>query len=333
MRDNLPNQTTASSTSGSSVPTDSLIVFDLSDRTQIELSGADRAKFLHGFCTNDIKSLQPGFGCEALLTNIKGRVLGHLFVFATTDSLWLDTVPGQEAAIIQHLDRYVIREDVQLVGHSQTHGELFVTGLHATQLLMLDEGMPPYGSVIREAFGVAFQIRRADILGQPGFLMSLPRDAVESTRRSLIAIGCIAGTSDQFESRRIAAGFPYYGDDITDENLAQEVARTKQCISFTKGCYLGQEPIARLDAMGHTNRELRRIRFPKGVSVVRGATLLAAESDDEAGLVTSVAPQPDADGETAALGYLKTKFGRPDTQVRIAHAQTQSPGVVLGAGE
>lgn len=222
---------------------DTVLVFDVSDRTQIELTGADRAKFLHGFCTNDIKRLTPGQGCEAFLTNIKGKVVGHVFVFATATSLWLDTVSGQSEAIVSHLDRYLIREDVQFVDHSD-RGELFVTGPHVAQLLMLDEGLPPYGHVTRESFGQPFDIRRVDLFGSPGFLISLPLAALNTMRSSLLAVGCVTGTSELYESLRIAAGFPHYGIDITDENLAQEAARTTQCISFTKGCYLGQEPIA-----------------------------------------------------------------------------------------
>lgn len=307
---------------------DSVIVYDLSDRTQIEITGADRAKFLHGFCTNDIKSLQPGQGCEAFLTNIKGRVLGHLFVFATPTSLWLDTVPGQETAIIAHLDRYVIREDVNLTGKSKERGELFVTGSHAAQLLMLDEGLAMYGNVTREAFGNPFDVRRVDMLNQPGFLISGGCECLQTMRQSLMAIGCINGTAEEFEARRIEAGFPVYGRDISEENLAQEVARTRQCISFTKGCYLGQEPIARLDAMGHTNRELRRITFASGCHPAEGAILLATDKDDEAGVVTSVAPIPDARGMITALGYLKTRFNSEGAQVRIATKQ-DAIGTVL----
>ena len=308
--------------------TNSVTVYDLSDRTQIELIGADRAKFLHGFCTNDIKSLQPRQGCEALLTNIKGRVLGHLFVFAGAQSLWLDTVPGQETAIISHLDRYVIREDVQLIGRSEERGELFVSGTHAAQLLVLEEGLAPYGSVAREAFGNAFEIRRVDMLGQPGFLLSISRTALEFTRSNLLAVGCLNGSPEQFETRRIEAGFPAYGRDITDDNLAQEIARTKQCISFTKGCYLGQEPIARLDAMGHTNRELRRIVFEPRAKPAVGAVIHSAETDDEAGVITSVAPLANAIGQIPALAYLKTKFGQPDTRIRITGADLPCVGIV-----
>ncbi len=310
-------------------------VFDLSGRTQLELTGVDRAKFLHGFCTNDIKRLEPGQGCEAILTNIKGKAVGHVFVFATATALWLDTVASQANTIIGHLDRYLIREDVTFHDRSLERGALFVTGPHAAQLLMLDAGLGLYGHVERESFGQPFSIRRVDLLNQPGFLISLPLANRESRLRSLLAIGVVSGSSDLFESLRIAAGMPFYGSDITDESLAQEVARTSQCISFTKGCYLGQEPIARLDALGHTNRELRRVRFAADLSLAfsspltPGTKLLAAETDDEAGFLTSVAPLLNAAGETLALGYLKTKFGKPDTAIRALCGTSLTPGVVL----
>ncbi len=301
--------------------TTAITVYDLSDRTQIEVTGEDRAKFLHGFCTNDIKGLQPGQGCEAFLPNIKGRVLGHIFVFAGPQSLWLDTTAGQETKIIPHLDRYLIREDVQLVGRSEERGELFVTGTHAAQLLMVEEGLSLYGCVSREAFGNPLDIRRVDLLNEPGFLLSMPRSAIEATRSSLLAVGCLAGSADEFETRRIEAGFPYYGRDITEDNIAQEVARTKQAISFTKGCYLGQEPIARLDAMGHTNKELRRVVFEQGATLTAGTSILAADTEDEAGVTTSVAPNANAKGEIAVIGYLKTRFGAAGAKVRVSEAQ------------
>ena len=308
---------------------DAVLVFGLNDRTQIELKGEDRAKFLHGFCTNDIKRLTPGQGCEGFLTNIKGKVVGHVFVFATATSLWLDTVAGQGKAIISHLDRYLIREDVQFVDHSADRGALFVTGPDAAQLLMLDEGLPPCGHVARESFGQPFDIRRIDLFGPLEFLISVPRSGVETVKRSLLAVGCVGGTSELFESLRIAAGFPQYGIDITDENLAQEVARTAQCISFTKGCYLGQEPIARLDAMGHTNRELRRLRFDTGAKPTPGIRILAVDTDDDAGLITSVSPLSTATGQTIALGYLKTRYSKPDTPVRVLLGNDSRVGTVF----
>lgn len=289
-------------------------ISDLRDRSQIEVTGADRATFLHGFCTNDIKSLRPGTGCEAFFTNIKGRVVGHAFVFATEHALWLDMVPGQAERLIAHLDRYLIREDVQLLDRTPERADLFVSGPAAADLLMIELDLPRCGHLQRELAGHELHFRRVDLFGVPGFLVSVPRDHLETMIVRLSQVGCRNLGPDEFESRRIEAGYPVYGRDITDGELAQEVARNRECISFTKGCYLGQEPIARLDALGHTNRELRRIVFEAGAQMVPGPL---RQGDQEVGILTSVAPLPGAGGTRTALGYLKTAFAKPGTGVLI----------------
>jgi len=289
-------------------------VYDLSDRTQLEITGADRQTFLHGFCTNDIKGLKPGQGCEAFLTNIKGRVVGHGFFFATASAVWFDCVAGQAAAVMAHLDRYLIREDVQFHDRTGDLAELYVSGAGASDLLMIDEGLGRCGHIERELDGQRLHFRRVDLLGEPGFLISLPLSARDIVQSRLTQVGCTSGTALDWETRRIESGVPYYGQDITDEQIAQEAARTKECISFTKGCYLGQEPIARLDALGHTNRELRRIVLDPGPDVEPGPIQADAQ---EAGMLTSVAPTNRADGATAALGYLKTRFAAPGTRIQV----------------
>src|SRR5688572_19506571 len=89
-------------------------LFGVSDRTQIEIAGSDRVKLLHNFCTNDIKRLQPGDGCEAFITNVKGRVLGYVFIFVGSESIWLDSAPNTETGLLAHLGKYVLIEDVEL---------------------------------------------------------------------------------------------------------------------------------------------------------------------------------------------------------------------------
>ena len=110
-------------------------LFDVSTRTQIEITGRDRVKFLHSFCTNDIKKLQPVQGCEAFVTNVNGKVLGHIFVFAERDSLWLESVAGSAAALLPHFDRYVITEDVRFADRSSEFAELLLAGPQSTELL------------------------------------------------------------------------------------------------------------------------------------------------------------------------------------------------------
>ncbi len=285
-------------------------VFDLSDRTQIEITGSDRARFLHSFTSGDIKRLKPGQGCESFVTNLKGKVVAHVFVFCTEQSLWLDGTPGQLEGIVGHLGKFLLIDDVQLIPRTAERGDLFVTGPLAAALLQLEGSLAVGGHVTRETEGNAFDIRRVDLLGEPGFLLSIPLARIDAVKLSFRALGIPEGSRELFESLRIEAGYPRYGVDVTDDNLAQEVARTKQCISFDKGCYLGQETIARLDSLGHTNRELRRLQFSTDIVPEAGHQIFDEAGTTELGVVTSSTKNS---GDTAtnqepsvlALGYLK----------------------------
>ena len=313
----------------------SVVVFDPGDRTQIEVTGSDRARFLNSFTSNDIKRLKPGQGCETFVTNIKGKVVGHVFVFCGESSHWLDGTAGQQATIIGHLGKFLLIDDVQLIARSDERGELFVTGPLAAQLLQLDSAMPVGSHETRDSTGVTIDIRRVDLLGQPGFLMSIPRSDIANVKRGLTAIGVAEGTAEQFEILRIEAGYPSFGIDISDDQLAQEVARTKQCVSFDKGCYLGQETIARLDSLGHTNRELRRLRFDSVRVPAPGANVFDSTGATEVGTISSAecVAENTAEGTThhvVALGMIKRVACSPGTSVRlVANGQTIE-GHVLG---
>ena len=296
--------------------------FDLTGRAQIEMTGSDRARFLHNFCTNDIKRLGDGEGCEAFITSIKGRVLGHVFVFATADSLWLDSVPGADETLIAHLDRYLITEDVALHSRTAEFGELFLSGPMAVESLIkvgVDakslelNGHRVMGVGVGETFAA---VRRVDWLNEPGFLLLVAHDKLENARNELIAAGIVESNAEVFEALRIEAGFPLYGRDISDENLAQEVGRGKAALSFTKGCYLGQEPIARIDAMGHVNRQLCSLQLTSGPVPEPDSVIVADDGVTEIGRVTSAAVSP-ATNLPVALAYLRRKFLTIGTNVLV----------------
>jgi tRNA-modifying protein YgfZ len=290
-------------------------LFDVGDRSQIEIRGADRAAFLHSFCTNDIKRLAAGQGCEAFLTNVKGRVLGHVFVFVETDAIWLETVAGADEALIAHLDRYLITEDVQLHPRTRELGEFFVTGPRAAAVLE-SAGLHVPGERMQSVERGDVRVRRVDWFDQTGHLIAIPRGMTGSLWDRLSHCDeCVPAGRQAFHALRIEAGFPLFGRDITDDNLAQEVGRTAQAISFTKGCYLGQEPIARIDAMGHVNRELRRLRLEHGPPPADGAKIVV--DDQDIGRVTSSVQLTDA-SQPFALGYVRSRYAKAGTAVVVA---------------
>jgi folate-binding protein YgfZ len=298
-------------------------VADVSDRTRIEITGNDRLTFLNGFCTNDIKSLAVGGGCEAFVTNVKGKVLGHVFVFRTDQSLVLDGAAGQAERIIPHLNRYIIREDVELCESARETGEWLLGGEAAPALLdQLTDGEIPallLSHTTCRLGGVPVGIYRAPLLTEPAFLISCPRPDASQIRDALLAAGAVECGADALEIRRVEAGFPSYGRDIDEDNLPQEVNRDAQAISFTKGCYLGQETVARLDSRGHVNRMLCGLRWELQQVPVAGEALVV--NGQVVGRITSSVWSPRVEAPLT-LAYVRREYAavgsRMETELGIA---------------
>jgi folate-binding protein YgfZ len=305
-------------------------VVDLTGRTQLELTGADRAAFLHNFCTNNLRNLTPGSGAEAFVLDAKGHVLGHIFVFVAPHSIVLDTVPGQSETLARHLDRYIIRENVEIHDRTAEWGELLVAGPRSAALLeslALDVPQVPLGHSESALAGCAVYLRRTDLIGPDSWLLACARSDVESLRSALANAGAVPADFDAFEMARLEAGTPLYGRDITEKNLPQEVNRDTRAISFTKGCYLGQETVARIDALGHVNRVLVGLRF-SGQEIPDAGTELhatdAQEGGSAIGSVTSAAWSPRLNN-ALALGYVR----RGHTQAGARLASSAGPAEVV----
>jgi folate-binding protein YgfZ len=296
----------------------------LEGRAQLRLTGRDRASFLHSFCTNDIKKLVTGQGCEAFLTSIKGRILGHLFVFATADALLVDSVAGSAAAIAAHLDRYIITEDVQIADETAAVYVAAVYGTEVSRSLGIGD-LPKPGDHREIVIGsAALQVRRVPFTSGECFEVFVAAHQRESLVQEFQQRGLLEVSLADFEGYRIDAGMPTYGVDLTEENLAQEASRTKSAISFTKGCYLGQEPIARLDAMGHVNRELRIVAFEGGEPVTAGMAI-----HDPAGALLGKLTSAGRAGESAFVGLaLLRSSAAPDSLVMAVTDGGSIPGHV-----
>ena len=300
---------------------ESAALFDLSGRARIEVTGDERASFLHNFCTNDVNSLSPGRGCEAFATDVKGRILGHLFVSAGDDALWIDSVPGSEAFLIEHLEKYVITEDVFLRNRTGDFGSLLLVGPQSAEFLRSGVGVETAEldmfSHAHAAFdGNALVVTRVPFTQPPACLITIETALTARIWEELTACGVRPSGSAVFEPLRIEAGMPVYGKDLTAENLVQEASRTASAVSFTKGCYLGQEPIARLDALGHVNRELRGLQIDSTEAPAVGASVFGEADGDSVGRITSSAVSFSTGG-AVALGMLSSGSASPDTSVRV----------------
>jgi tRNA-modifying protein YgfZ len=307
--------------------------FDWSDHALIEMTGSDRVTFLHNFCTNDIKRLQGGQGCEAFVTNVKGRILGHVWIEAGNSAIRLDAGPVPVERLLAHLERYVINEGVAIADRSEELGELLVMGPDALRVISrLNEGVEriePLAHIeARSAFGPV-RISRREIARQAAYVVAAPRAALGELWDSLCKSGARPAGSEVWSALRIEAGLPIYGVDLTEDNLAQEAGRTQSAISFTKGCYLGQEPIARIDAMGHVNRELRSLRIAGDV-VPSPSSRVFADSDATlaVGAITSAAFSP-GDNSAVALAMLRSTVAAPGTRVFVVAGASILPATVF----
>jgi len=290
---------------------------DCTARTQLELKGADRAKFLHNLSTQEIRKLPVGSGGEAFLLDARGHVLGYVLVFCGPESLTIDTVPGQGSRLREHLERYCIREDVTIEDRSGTWAELLAAGAQASAWLasLLKATLPgELHAHVELKFGdIPLSVRRVGITATSGFLLSCPADEITRLWTALRMAGARPCGCDALEAARLEAGTPWYGRDISEKNLPQEVARDQQAISFIKGCYIGQETVARIDALGHVNKQLVGVRFQDSERTPEPGAELSAEGQN-AGQVTSAAFSPKL-GSPLGLAYVRRGRHEPGTRL------------------
>src|SRR5438445_4340656 len=289
-------------------------VVDLGFRTVVRATGADRAAFLQGMLTNDVASLVPGTGCAALLLTIQGRVTADVRVVALEDALLLDVDVCARAALVEALEKLIIADDVQLGEPGEPLALIGVGGPGAARLLPDGARLAPYAHAVVTLAGVAVRAQRASEVRGPGFVLHVPAARAAAVWDGLAAAGAGPCGMEALESRRVEVGVPRIGVDMDGATLALEVP-VEDAISATKGCYLGQEVVARGTARGHVNRRLVGLRL-EGPEPPPGAPLV--REGKEAGRLTSVARAFGAGG-LAALGFVRRDCWEPGTELRVRH--------------
>ena len=235
--------------------------FDLPPRTWLKLTGKDRAAFLNNFCTADIAKLKPGTSTELFVLDTRGKILAFGNVFALPEALLISTADrSQSNSIREHLDKYVIREDVEIVDVSNNAIDFFVLGNEPSSLSKQLAGLGENDCVEFSIGSDTFFGANIELAGFGLLIRSVP-EQLNQFRQQMSVVGATEGSDDLFELLRIAGGVPAYGVEIDDSNLPQELRRDEKAISFTKGCYLGQETVAKIDAIGHVNRFLVGLVF------------------------------------------------------------------------
>lgn len=253
----------------------------LPDWSTITVAGADAGAFLQNLCTNDVKALGVGDACEAFFTDVKGRVLAAAIVCRSDAGFHVVVTSPRAAELSEHLDRYHIREDVRLTLEDE----------HTCQL---EFGETPPDDVSQAGWSFPVPALGADAR------MVLGDFAALATRR--VHDGVEELSPEAFEQLRVEHALPLDHVDVNEKNLPQEVNRDDLAINFTKGCYLGQETVARIDALGHVNRRLLSLKLDGADPPPPGAPLRAG--DKEVGVVTSACRSQRA-GAPLALAYVR----------------------------
>jgi folate-binding protein YgfZ len=299
----------------------SLALVRRSDRGVLRLDGADRATWLQGLVTNDVLSLRPGQRVYSAYLTPQGRMITDLWVAATSEALLLDVPAALAASLAERLDALIFAEDAQVTDVSAAMPCVHLLG-PAARVAVLPAPVLPGGGVLvpDHQFGV------------PGLIAYGPLDALLADNGLDRMASAMEVGLDTLDVVRIEAGTPRFLVDMTDETIPLEAGIEDRAISFTKGCYVGQEIIVRVTTRGGGRVARRLVGLRLSISGGSAAALPAARTpiqsgDRGIGHVTSAAWSPTLSTHIA-LGYVHRDFVEPGTAVQVAAAGGPAPAVV-----
>ena len=297
-------------------------IIDLSYRGRFWLTGEDRATFLHRINSNDVEGLEVGEGnCATMLTN-RGKIISDMKVCAFEDGIGITTNAETTEILFKELDKYIIADDVNLedctdrTGVIATHGPKSMHLVH-TCLGIDVTGLREYHSVCHEVDGRSIACTRSDETGEIGYELYVAAESMGWLWDTLLATGREFDAKPigltALNSLRIEAGIPRYGAELTDSVIPLE-AELEHAIDFEKGCYIGQEIVARMKYRGHPNRLLRGFEIECDTPPAQNDLIFG--NDKEIGWITSAVSSPSLD-KTIALGYVRMAYTDAGSKVKI----------------
>jgi folate-binding protein YgfZ len=295
----------------------------LADRSwtgRLEILGADRHRFLNAYVTCDVKGLSPGEGAYGFFTNAQGRILSDVVVLAHEDRLWAQVPPNQEAAISGHLKKYILGDRVELRGLDDML-PLTLVGPKAAAALDGAELPPPgdWRHLRSTVHGTEVCLQRTGRLGAEAYTLWVSASIARLLAERLLEDPAVEPAGfEALEILRAEAGIPRCGRDFGPENFPQETG-AEEAVSYTKGCYLGQEVVARIHYRGGVQKVLRGLAFAAG-STPAPDTPLFFESR-EIGTATTVVQSP-ALGHPIGLGILHRRAADPGTRLELPDGGT-----------
>ena len=282
---------------------------ELSDRTKLRLTGADRIRFVNGQITNDVRKATSSAAIAACVLNPKGKLNAHIYLSAQNDAILIDADAALNESLRARIERYIIADDVQVEDVTDQFSLLHVLGAE----------VPVTESVV-------VQVNR---FGQPGVDIWVELSRSDAVIESLSANLPVCDL-DCAEVLRIEQGIPRWGAELTEEIIPIEANLEESCIDYAKGCYIGQEVISRMKMSGQRNKSLCGIMPVDDVAFEPGAKLISGDKDQrEIGWITS-AIHSDRLGKHIALGYLKRPFNQAGTEALARSANSAVPIRIVG---
>ena len=288
--------------------TSGVAVIDRSDVGRLLVTGEDALDLLNRLSTNELATLEVGAGTATVLTTNKGRIFDLLYVYRREDRLVVFTSPGNQQRVAEWIDFYTFVEDVAVEDMTGGMAMLSLTGLGSTVFLdELTEGqsssLATFGQLVSQVSGVPAEVYRSDFLGTPSFDIVVDSEYGERLFADLTEKGGMPVGTDTVEAVRVQHGIPAFGKELTEDYNPHE-ANLVHHVSFSKGCYIGQEVITRLQTYKKVSKYLVGLRWD-GKGPAPGSFL--AHDGKRMGVFTSAARLPHTRGNVG-LGYVRKEF-------------------------
>jgi folate-binding protein YgfZ len=302
---------------------------DRSDVGRLAITGDDALDLVDRLSTNALQDLEPGHGTRTVLTSNKGRIVDVLFVLREADSLLVLTGPGNQEAVSSWVDFYTIIEDVET---RDTTGETAMFSLAGPDAPTIVQSLLPAQTAIldpNEAVsavigGVQSTIIRTDFIGVPAYDMVVALTDAPKLRDALLETGAEPAGFEAAEALRVELGIPAFGKELGESYNPLE-AGLMPLISFTKGCYIGQEVVARLNTYDKVKKRLVGLRWNGKSPPEEGASLLL--DGKQAGIMTTAARSPRFEGGIG-LGYVRKALAEPGTELVLESPDGPTPVLV-----
>jgi folate-binding protein YgfZ len=297
-------------------------LIDLAPRGRILVSGSEAVMFLNGLITNDMKTLAANSWMRAAFPNVQGRLLAVVRILNRADGFLIDTEAETHDKVVQLLGRFTLAGDFRVTDLTDQTACYSVQGTESA-------------AIVRQVFGetatskpgqVAIaKIDHSDVTiicdthtAEDGFDLFVERNDADQLQSTLMSAGAELVSDATAEVLRIEAGIPRYGIDMDETTIVTET-NLDDAVSFTKGCYLGQEIIVRIKHRGHVAKKITGLTFPDRIEIENGAKIVS-DDDKEIGRVTSSTFSPTLN-QTIALGYVKYDYREAGTGVQVLNVK------------